>query len=95
MSRQFSKKDIWRLQRETLKLNGSMNLAKCKILQLMLTKLYPEKKCLQFPLPVTLPYLSVTNCSYPQTTTGREDDEEEPPLVFWSIRGRWIGPGSG
>ena len=40
MSTQFSKKDIYRLQKDTWKLNDNMGLMKRKILQLLLTKLY-------------------------------------------------------
>ena len=59
MSCQFSKKVILILQKDTWKLNYIMGLNKCKILQLLLSKLYntfyPEKKCLHIPLPVTHP----------------------------------------
>ena len=39
MSRQFSQKDIWRLQKDTWKLNDIMGLVKRKILQLLIMKL--------------------------------------------------------
>ena len=64
MHRQFSKKNIRRLQKDTWKRNYIMGPMKRKILQLLLTKLYnflSWKKCLHFPLPGTLPYLSVPN----------------------------------
>ena len=66
MSKQFSKKDIWRLQKDTWKLNYIMivlwgvkygNYRLLNYANLFILK----KLCLHFPLPVTLPYLSISN----------------------------------
>ena len=71
----FPKKDIWRLQKDTWKLNDIMGLMKCKIL--LLTKLYNTfilRNC-GFTSPACHSPLPQTPCpySYPQTATGWQD----------------------
>ena len=75
MSRQFSKKDIWRLQKDTWKLNYIIGLMKCKILHFTYKTILKESVCtshssIPLCLKLHLPLI------YPQTATGQEDHKK-------------------